>query len=237
MKSLQELEPAIEPEGDRCITLRYGAVLDAKTSALCLATAQKIEQAGMAGVLDVIPSFTTVAVHYEPSAFGPDPYKALCAAISRLLRPGISGKAFQSRTVRVPVCYDDEFAMDLEYVSDACKLTRQQVIDLHTRDHVNVFALGFAPGLPYIGVHNEKLDLPRRATPRTAVPGGSVAIANRQSVIYPNTSPGGWHVIGAMPFALFDPGKTPHTFLLPGDEVRFTPVSLSQFHTLRQSGP
>src|SRR3546814_10907583 len=101
--------------------------------------------------------------------------------------------------------------MDLDYVADTCGLTRQQVIDLHTSDPVSVFALGFAPGLPYIGVHNEKFNLPRRATPRTAVPGGSVAIANRQSVIYPNTSPGGWHVIGAMPFALFDPDKAPHT--------------------------
>jgi KipI family sensor histidine kinase inhibitor len=87
--------------------------------------------------------------------------------------------------------------------------------------------------MPYIGVHHEKFDLPRRATPRTKVPGGSVAIANRQSVIYPNTSPGGWHVIGAMPMPLFDPGRSPYTFLLPGDAVRFTAISRGEFQALR----
>jgi KipI family sensor histidine kinase inhibitor len=236
MKVLQKLEPVIEPEGDRCLILRYGTVLDAETSSLCLLTAQRIEQAGLAGVQDVIPSFTTVAVHYEPSAFGGQPYAALCAAITGLLRSGNASQSFQGRTVRVPVCYDAEFAMDLDYVADTCELTRQQVIDLHTSDPVSVFALGFAPGLPYIGVHNEKFNLPRRATPRTAVPGGSVAIANRQSVIYPNTSPGGWHVIGAMPYPLFDPDRTPYTFLLPGDSVRFTAISRREFDRLQQAG-
>lgn len=233
----QKLEPVIEPEGDRCLILRYGTVLDTEISSLCLLTAQQIEQAGLVGVQDVIPSFTTVAVHYEPSAFNGQPYKTLCAAITALLRSGNALKSFKGRTIRVPVCYDTEFAMDLDYVADTCKLTRQQVIDLHTGDHVSVFALGFAPGLPYIGVHNEKFNLPRRATPRTAVPGGSVAIANRQSVIYPNTSPGGWHVIGAMPHPLFDPKKTPSTFLLPGDTVRFTAISRREFDEFKRVGP
>lgn len=234
MNSPNNSEPVIEPEGDRCLMLRYGTQLDAQVSARCLATAQLIEQAGLPGVVDVVPSFTTVAVHYRPSAFPLDPYRTLAAAVLALLGTSSSASAFEARTVRVPVCYDDQFAMDMEYVSDTCGLTTQQIIDLHTSDRVSVFALGFAPGMPYIGVHHEKLDLPRRATPRTRVPGGSVAIANRQSVIYPNTSPGGWHVIGAMPMPLFDPGRSPYTFLLPGDSVRFTPISRSEFQALRQ---
>lgn len=227
----------VEPEGDRCLMLRYGTQLDASVSARCLATAQLIEHANLPGVFDVVPSFTTVAVHYQPSAFPQDPYETLAAAVLALLEPVVAAPGFEPRTIRVPVCYDNAFAMDLEYVSDTCRLTRQQVIDLHTSDCVSVFALGFAPGMPYIGVHHEKLDLPRRATPRTDVPGASVAIANRQSVIYPYTSPGGWHVIGAMPIPLFDPGKPPYSFLLPGDIVRFTPVSRSEFETLRQDHP
>lgn len=234
MNSPNNSEPVIEPEGDRCLMLRYGTQLDAQVSARCLATAQLIEQAGLPGVVDVVPSFTTVAVHYRPSAFPLDPYRTLAAAVLALLGTSSSASTFEARTVRVPVCYDDQFAMDMEYVSDTCGLTTQQIIDLHTSDRVSVFALGFAPGMPYIGVHHEKLDLPRRATPRTRVPGGSVAIANRQSVIYPNTSPGGWHVIGAMPMPLFDPGRSPYTFLLPGDSVRFTPISRSEFQALRQ---
>jgi KipI family sensor histidine kinase inhibitor len=233
MNSPHKPEPVIEPEGDRCLMLRYGTRLDAQASARCLATAQLIEQAGLPGVIDVVPSFTTVAVHYQPSAFPADPYRTLAAAVLALLGTSSSASGFKARTVRVPVCYDGPFAMDMEYVSDTCGLTTRQIIDLHTSDQVGVFALGFAPGMPYIGVHHEKFDLPRRATPRTKVPGGSVAIANRQSVIYPNTSPGGWHVIGAMPMPLFDPGRSPYTFLLPGDAVRFTAISRGEFQALR----
>src|SRR3546814_7681157 len=100
MKSLQELDPVIEPEGDRCITLRYGDVLNAETSLLCLSTAQKIEQAGLAGVLDVIPSFTTVAVHYEPRAFAKNPYRSLCAAIATLLRSPTAARSDRKSTRR-----------------------------------------------------------------------------------------------------------------------------------------
>jgi KipI family sensor histidine kinase inhibitor len=235
MKSVQHTYPVIEPEGDRCIILRYGTVLDTETSLLCLATAARIEQARLEGVLDVVPSFTTVAVHYEPRQFPGQPYRELSALVKDLLGTVAAQDAANARTVHVPVCYEGEHAMDLEDVARACALTPQEVIHLHTHDRVTVFALGFAPGLPYIGVHNEKFNLPRRATPRTAVPGGSVAIANRQSVIYPNTSPGGWHVIGAMPIPLFDRDKSPHTFLLPGDTVQFTPISLAEFNELRHT--
>jgi KipI family sensor histidine kinase inhibitor len=234
MASPQKPEFSIEPEGDRCLMVRYAPVLDTRVSTLCLAAARAIERAGLPGVLDVVPSFTTVAVHYQPSAFPHEPCQTLGAAVAALLDSSSSAPAFTPRTVRVPVCYEDEFAMDMEYVSDICGLTKQQAVALHSSDHVSVFALGFAPGAPYIGVHNEKFDLPRRPTPRTEVPGGSVAIANRQSVIYPNTSPGGWHVIGAMPVPLFDPGKSPHTFLQPGDVVRLTPITRSEFQALRQ---
>lgn len=223
----------MEPEGDRCITLRFGPHLDEKTSRHCLATASVIEQAHVNGIVDVIPSFTTVAVHYQPEKFLPSPYKAVSALLRKLLASVAGDYAMASRTVEVPVCYDIEFGLDLSQVANVCGLTTRQVIDLHTSDDVGVFALGFAPGLPYIGVHDQAFDLPRRANPRAAVPAGSVAIANRQSVIYPNTSPGGWHVLGAMPIPLFNPDKAPHAFLLPGDAVRFVSISREQFNRLQ----
>lgn len=214
--------------------MRYGSRLDAEISARCLATTRVIERARLPGVLDVVPSFATVAVHYQPSSVSDTPYRTLRAAVAALLesRPFVSVAA--AHTVRVPVCYDDAFAMDMAYVASASGLTRRQIIDLHTSDRVTVFALGFAPGLPYIGVHDERFDLPRRATPRTVVPAGSVAIANRQSVIYPNAGPGGWHVIGAVPVPLFDPDKAPHTLLAPGDAVRFVAVTRRKFDALRE---
>ncbi|WP_154393101.1 5-oxoprolinase subunit B family protein, partial [Bordetella pertussis] len=95
--------------------------------------------------------------------------------------------------------------------------------------------LGFAPGHSYIGVHDARLDLPRRATPRTAVPAGSVAIANRQTVIYPARLPGGWNIIGATPLNLFDPGREPAALLQPGDRIRFVPIDAAEFDRLREA--
>jgi KipI family sensor histidine kinase inhibitor len=94
--------------------------------------------------------------------------------------------------------------------------------------------LGFAPGAPYIGVHDPKLAIGRRSTPRTDVPAGSVAIANLQTMIYPNTSPGGWHIIGATPLVLFDPDQEPATLLAPGDTVRFVPIDQQAFLAARR---
>ena len=81
------------------------------------------------------------------------------------------------------------------------------------------------------------LDIGRRATPRTRLPAGSVAIANRQTIIYPNASPGGWHIIGATPVTLFDPAGDPPTLLSPGDTLRFVPISADEFLAIRSSQP
>lgn len=226
---------AIEPEGDRCITLRLGSALDVETSRLCLATAAAIERARLPGVLDVIAAFTTVAVHYEPAKLSAPPYETLSRMIRETVKAVTDNRPAPARTVKVPVCYEPEYGFDLNAVAETCGLTPRQVVELHSSDDVSVITLGFAPGHPYIGVHSEKLAIPRRATPRGAVPGGSVAIANRQTVIYPDTTPGGWHVIGAMPIALFDPEKPPHTFLLPGDKVKFTPISAAEFKALQRT--
>jgi len=225
----------IEAEGDRCLTLRLGSSLDVETSRRCLAMAAEIEKAGLPGVLDVIAAFTTVAVHYEPAKFGATPYRTLSELIREAIKSVTGNRPAATRIVKVPVCYEPEYGFDLDAVAQTCGLTPREVVELHTSDNVSVITLGFAPGHPYIGVHSEKLAIARRATPRGAVPGGSVAIANRQTVIYPDTTPGGWHVIGAMPFALFNPEKSPHTFLLPGDKVQFAPISAAEFKKLQRT--
>src|SRR5690606_23347666 len=112
-------------------------------------------------------------------------------------------------------------------------LTAEEVVRLHSHTPAYVFMLGFAPGAAYIGVHDERLAIGRRATPRTALPAGSVAIANLQTMIYPNASPGGWHVIGATPAVLFNPEQQPPTLLSPGDTVRFVPISPEAFQSMK----
>jgi KipI family sensor histidine kinase inhibitor len=93
--------------------------------------------------------------------------------------------------------------------------------------------IGFAPGHPYIGIHDERFNLPRREVPRTSLPAGSLGVANRQSTIYPNVLPGGWHIIGATPLRLFDAEAQQPTLLMPGDEIEFIPIDAAQFDALK----
>lgn len=230
-------EPAawrIHPQGDRCLVIVFGDAIDAGVGRTCLAVARLLREACLPGVTDVVPSFAAVAVHYAPGADGLGPDVGLMSArLAALLEQGIPRDALAQRTVDIPVCYGGEHGPDLEDVARAAALAPEQIVALHTQPGSMVFMLGFAPGHPYIGILDARLDIPRRASPRTAVPAGSVAIANRQTVIYPSRLPGGWNVIGATPLRLFDPARDPASLLQPGDQVRFVPIDAQAFERLR----
>src|SRR5690606_29661814 len=157
--------------------------------------------------------------------------------IEHLLSQGIAVDATAGREINIPVCYGGEFGPDLDEVALHAGISTGEVIALHTQSANLVFMLGFAPGAPYIGIHDERLNIPRRASPRTAVPPGSVAVANRQSMLYPSRLPGGWHIIGATPLALFDPACTPSALLQPGDRVRFVAIDRAEFDRRREALP
>jgi KipI family sensor histidine kinase inhibitor len=129
------------------------------------------------------------------------------------------------RTVEIPVVYGEEYGPDLEWVADFQKISPEEVIRLHTQPVYRVYMIGFMPGYPYLGEVPDELVTPRRDTPRTHVPQGSVAIAQKQTGIYPVESPGGWQLIGRTPVNLFDPGKESPSLLEMGDQVKFYAIS------------
>lgn len=227
----------ILPQGDRCLIVSFGDQIDAAVGTTCLAAANKLRDAQLVGVTDVVPSFVAVAVHYRPGASGGPTYAQLAERIGELLSEGIAADALGGREVDIPVCYGGEHGPDLAEVAEAAGLTPEGVIQLHSQPRSMVFMLGFAPGHAYLGVHDEKLNIPRRASPRTAVPRGAVAVANRQTVIYPNRLPGGWNIIGATPLNMFDPAREPAALLQPGDSVRFVPISPEEFDRIREARP
>jgi inhibitor of KinA len=145
-------------------------------------------------------------------------------AILRLHR--ITGPSLvpEPKTLSVPVVYGGEYGPDLEWVAAFHKISAEEVIRLHVETVYRVYMIGFTPGYPYLGELPEGLATPRRESPRTAVPKGSVAIAHRQTGIYPVQSPGGWHILGWTPIKLFDAGHWPPTPLEMGDRVRFFPI-------------
>jgi inhibitor of KinA len=238
LSSPAETRWRILPQGDRCLIVSFGDQIDASVGRTCLAAARKLRDARLPGVTDVVPSFVAVAVHYRPGGHGEGPtYATLAEHIQALLAGGIPTDATGGREVDIPVCYGGEHGPDLDEVARAARLTPEGVIQLHSQPRCMVFMLGFAPGHAYLGVHDQKLNIPRRPSPRTAVPIGAVAIANRQTVIYPNRLPGGWNIIGATPLVMFDPAREPAALLQPGDSVRFVAIGPEEFDRIRGARP
>jgi KipI family sensor histidine kinase inhibitor len=135
--------------------------------------------------------------------------------------------------VEVPVCYEPVFALDLEEVSSLTKIAKPDIQRLHANSRHFVLMVGFSPGQPYIGGLDAKLSVPRRATPRTVMPAGSVAIANAQTAVYPYETPGGWSIIGRTPLRVFDPAREPASLFAPGDRVQFVPITRAEFEGLQ----
>lgn len=215
--------PTIEPLGDACLVVRLGTTIDPAVSRAVAATVASLGAADLPGVVDLAPTFTSVGVFFDPRRADPD---ALAAAIrSCLIRSGDSVVA-PGGVVEIPVAYGGADGPDLDRVAAHAGIAPADVVRLHAGAEHVVGMIGFAPGFPYLLGLPAALSIPRRATPRTRVPAGSVAIAERQTGIYPQGGPGGWHVIGRTSLAMFDPGRDPPSLLRAGDVVRFVPLTV-----------
>lgn len=228
----------IAPQGDCCLMVEFGQKIDRETNLRARSLAQYLVDNPISGVLDVVPAFTTVAVHYRPEAMagasGAElPYDRLAAEMERILQAGVERKAATERRVEIPVCYGGEFGPDLEEVARARKLSTEEVIAIHSQSPHVVYMLGFAPGFPYIAGLDERLSMPRRATPRLKIPLGSIAIAGTQSVVYSIETPGGWNLIGRTPLRVFTPETDPPSLLRAGDAVHFVPITLAEYQAQR----
>ena len=215
----------IEPLGDACLVVRLGTGIDAATSRAVAAVTASLATAALPGVVDLAPTFNTVAVVYDPLRACPGDLSAAILARLRSLEGAVPTTSTTGPIIEIPVSYGGDDGPDLAAVAAHTGRAPEEVVRLHTTaDHV-VGMIGFAPGFPYLIGLPAALSIPRRATPRTSVPAGSVAIAERQTGIYPRTGPGGWHVIGRTPRAMFDPHRDPPALLRAGDRVRFVPVT------------
>ncbi len=189
-----------------------------RANAQVLGVARAIEAAGLAAVRRVQPALDSVLVCFDPLRVS---LAELSAALLRIAQEAAPWATISDRVISIPTRYDGE---DLPSVAAAVGLSVSEVVRLHTAQPYRVLMIGFAPGFPYIGVLPPQLHLPRRATPRTAVPAGAVAIAAGLTGIYPARLPGGWHLIGSTTITLFDPNRNPPATLRPGDWVQFVEV-------------
>ena len=237
----------IVPLGDSALIVRVRERFeDAPDQTLTevLRTFRRLQDAAIPGVIELAPAYTTVAVFFDPIVVAnaaPKLDQGLDWLMKRVREVAAAGAKrgrrvrstrSEARSIEIPVCYDPEFALDLDHVASQAKLTPTKVVDLHSRAEYRVSCIGFVPGFPFLAGLPKELATPRRATPRKEIPAGSVAIGGAQTGIYPLRSPGGWNLIGRTPLHLFDPGKTPPAFLRAGDRVRFRAITREEFEAL-----
>jgi len=182
----------------------------------------KNEKGELQGIYNIIPSYNKLVVHFDLEKNSSQKIKDFIAAID-LKNSSIVQK---NKTWTIPICYDDEFALDLENLTKSLKLSKDEIINTHLQIEFYVYMIGFMPGHPYMGDLDKKLFTSRLQSPRIQVPIGSVAIAEKFCIIYPYQSPGGWNIIGRTSFKLFDTKNLTNPCLVsPGDTVKFKRVN------------
>jgi KipI family sensor histidine kinase inhibitor len=223
--------PHIEQLSESLLIVRVGAAIDAAVNQSVHALVRRILDARLPGVIDVAPAYASVAVRYVPRLWRTtqqESFIGISAALQSLLT-GATASKVAARTMEIPVCYGGTLGIDLESAAQSCGLGLSAFIDLHAGVEYRVAMLGFAPGFPYLLGLPPQLHLPRRAEPRLRVPAGSGASGGAQTGISPTELPGGWHLIGRTPLALFDAALPSPCLLAPGDSVRFRSISASEF--------
>ena len=227
----------ITPLGDSALLIRVAENFDdAPEDALSkvLATKQALQLAQIPGAIEIASAYTTVAVFYNPvraidaGAPAEDVFGWIGQHIHKALAEIRSNKV-EGSLLEIPVCYEAEFAFDLEHVAKHAGLHWKEVVDLHCATEYRVHCVGFTPGFPFLGGLSRKLATPRREVPRKEIPAGSVAIGGSQTGIYPIKSPGGWNLIGRTPLRLFDSNQNPPALLRAGDRVRFRSITREEF--------
>ena len=212
--------------GDRGLLIEFGdeisAEVNEKVRKMCLA----IQAETLEGILEVVPTYRSLLVLYNPLII---PLEELKRKLKQL-EGGLREISFSGPTLtKIPVLYGGDVGPDLRKVAEYLRLTPEEVIRLHCCKPYFIYMIGFMPGFPYMGELPDALITPRLKTPRLSVPAGSVAIAQKQTGIYPVESPGGWQILGRTPVKLFDPEKEPPALLRMGDLVQFYSISEKEF--------
>jgi inhibitor of KinA len=216
------------PAGDTALVVEFGETIDRRLSAAVLALAQRLDEISLDGIVETVPTFRSLMVHFDPLVL---PAAALEARIGELMQ-GLRMTANAGRLWRLPACYDARLAPDLHDVAARTGLTSRQVVERHSAITYHVYMLGFLPGQAYLGDVPEELALPRRPEPRQKIPAGSLAVTATMTCIFPLETPCGWHLIGRSPVALWEKHPHPGALLAPGDKVTFAPVSLREYEML-----
>ena len=214
------------PASDQSLLVSFGDAISVDDNLRVQALLHAIEQCPIAGVRNLHPACSSLLVVFDAMRLD---HAELEARLREYVERSENFGLAPQRTVEIPVCYDVEFGLDLDEVAAGRAMSPQELIALHCSREYMVYFLGFVPGFAYLGDLPAELETPRLAAPRRMVPRGSVAIAGRQTAVYPLATPGGWRILGRTPLAMIEPEHENMSVLRMGDRVRFAPISRDEF--------
>ncbi len=219
------------PCGDTAFSVQFGEKIDRKLCMKVLQLQKVLAAAALPGVLESVPSYRSLLVHYDPLITSQE---KLRKSID-ILTENPKTLLLQPKRWFFPVCFAPEFAWDLPEVSGILEMTETELISLCTSTELFVYMIGFSMGLLYLGDFPKFSSLLRRVNPRTRLEKGAVAVAQGMAVIYPVVSPGGWNIIGNTPVSLFDITRTPPSPFTPGDRIVLQRVEAKEHQKIAQA--
>lgn len=229
----------IKNVGEGAVLVVFGYTISPDIQRKIQSLSEYTESHPFDGFEECVASYTGLTVYYNPwKVFGAFPDKrpgdTMREKMASYIRSAEMVKPSIPRQVEIPVCYGGEYGPDLAFVADFHHMTEEEVVKIHTTPEYLVYMLGFCPGFPYMGGMDKRIATPRRASPRLAIPKGSIGIAGEQTGGYPLSTPGGWQLIGRTPVDLFRPDNQEEpTLLKAGDHVHFRAVTEEEYKKIR----
>jgi inhibitor of KinA len=221
--------PRIYNIHDQAITIEFAQEISESTNMRVIALQHAIESNPFKGFIESVPAYGSLTVYFSENVSA-NAVRVLLSELIAQVTDNIDSSSLLGNQICIPVCYDPSLGIDLPSVSSHLNLSVDEIISLHTSVAYRVYMIGFIPGFPYMGTLPEQLEVPRKQTPSLKIPMGSVAIAGKQTGIYPAEVPGGWQVIGRTPLKIFEKTNEPCCLLKAGDLVTFQPITLDAFN-------
>lgn len=228
----------IIPLGDTALTVDFGNIISLKINDNVISIFKKLQQQPIEGMTEAVPAYSSLAIYYDITAIHKKVseektvFDRMKIRVLAFLEKEIEDYPYEKRVVTIPVCYENEFATDMNWITDKLKITWEELIQLHTSNLYRVYMLGFLPGFAYMGEVDDTIVLPRKQQPSNVI-AGSVGIAGKQTGVYPLDSPGGWQIVGRTPLKFFNKENKEPTLVQAGDSVKFISISKDEFENIK----
>lgn len=218
--------------GDSSLLVEFGNEISPEINRKIAATVQLLREQHIEGIVDMIPTYCSLLINYDPRVLS---YEEIRERVLAIVKVETRADTQRRRVFEIPVCYGGEYGPDMDNIAKHAGLTEEEVIRIHSSKDYLIYMLGFLPGFTYLGGLDERIHTPRLANPRLKISAGSVGIGGSQTGIYPLDSPGGWQLMGMTPVKTYDPNREVPILVEAGDYIRFVPIDEAEYLRIKDA--